>query len=56
MLKDVNPFVKDLLHICEIPDDELLQGKLILSCKERPLGSHERTYNASQLQHAIQVA
>ena len=45
MLKDVNPFVKDLLHICEIPDDELLQGKLILSCKERPIGSHERTYN-----------
>ena len=45
MLKEVNPFVKDLLHICEIPDEELSEGKLILSCKERPKGAHERTYN-----------
>ena len=48
MLKDVNPFVKDLLHICEIPEDELSKGKLVISCKERPTGSHERKYNVQQ--------
>ena len=48
MLKDVNPFVKDLLHICEIPEDELSNGKLVISCKERPTGSHERKYNVQQ--------
>ena len=46
MLKDVNPFVKDLLHICEIPEEELSNGRLVISCKERPTGSHERQYNA----------
>ena len=48
MLKDVNPYVKDVLHICEIPDAELAEGKLIVSCKERPKGTHERKYNIQQ--------
>ena len=48
MLKDVNPYVKDILHICEIPDADLAEGKLIISCKERPIGSHERKYNVQQ--------
>ena len=48
MLKDINPYVKDILHICEIPDQELSVGKLIISCKERPKGSHERQYNLQQ--------
>ena len=48
LLKGINPFVKDLLHICEIPDEEIKEGKLILSCDQRPKGSHERTYNLQQ--------
>ena len=48
MLTECNPFVKDLMHICEIPDDELKEGKLIISCKERPKGAHERKYNIQQ--------
>ena len=34
LLKEVNPFVKDLLHICEIPDGDLQDGKIIISCKK----------------------
>jgi hypothetical protein len=48
LLKEINPFVKDLLHICEIPDEEIVEGKLIISCEKRPTGSHERTYNLQQ--------
>ena len=42
VIQDINPFVKDLLHVCEIPDKELRDGKLIISCKDRPKGTHER--------------
>ena len=55
MLKTVNPFVKDVLHICEIPDQELSEGKLILSCKERPKGAHARQYNLPQSLSEVSV-
>ena len=45
LMTEVNPYVKDFLHICEIPDDDVKDGKLVTSCKERPQGAHERTYN-----------
>ena len=48
LINDVNPFVKDLLHVYEIPDSELIDGKLIISCKERPKDAHPRTYNTQQ--------
>ena len=35
LLKEVNPFVNDLLHICEIPDSDLQDGKIIISCKKK---------------------
>ena len=45
LMKEVNPYVKDFIHICEIPDEDLKEGKLVISCKNRPKGAHERTYN-----------
>ena len=45
LMKEVNPYVKDFMHICEIPDADIKEGKLVISCKERPQGSHERNYN-----------
>ena len=45
VMKQVNPYVKDFMHICEIPEEDIKEGKLGLSCKERPKGSHARTYN-----------
>ena len=55
MLKNDNPFVKDLLHICEIPEDQLADGKLVISCKERPKGTHERQYNVQQSLSEVSV-
>ena len=45
LMKETNPYVKDFIHICEIPEEDIRQGKLVISCKERPKGAHERTYN-----------
>ena len=45
LMAEVNPYVKDFKHICEIPDDEIKGGKIVISCKDRPNGAHERTYN-----------
>ena len=48
LLMEVNSYVKDFLHICEIPDEEISEGKLVISCKARPDGKHARRYNAQQ--------
>ena len=48
LMKEVNPFVKDLLHICEIPEEDIKDGKLIISCDQRPKGAHERIHNVQQ--------
>ena len=48
LLMEINPFVKDFLHVCEIPEDEIKEGKLVISCKERPDGEHQRRYNIQQ--------
>ena len=47
ILREINPFVKDFLHICEIPDDDLKHGKIVLTCKKAdlPKDAHERRYN-----------
>ena len=55
MLKECNPFVKDIMHICELPDEEFVEGKLIISCKERPRGEHERKYNIQQSLSEVSV-
>jgi hypothetical protein len=57
ILKTINPFVKDLLHVCEIPDDELRDGTIIISCKkeDRPKDSHDRRYNLQQTLSEVSV-
>ena len=45
LLTEINPFVKDFIHVCEIPEDEIKEGKLVISCKVRPEAEHERRYN-----------
>ena len=45
LMAEINPYVKDFQHICEIPDEEITEGKLVISCKARPQGAHERRYN-----------
>ena len=45
VLSEVNPYVKDFQHICEIPEEEIQDGILVISCKALPKEAHERTYN-----------
>ena len=44
-LHQCNPFIKDFKQIMEMPVEELTDGKIIISAKERPKGEHERRYN-----------
>ena len=55
LMFEVNPYVKDFLHIAEIPDDDLKEGKLVISCKARPDGEHERRYNKQQSLSEVSV-
>ena len=40
-----NPFIKDFKQIMEIGDEQLPQGKIVISAKSRPTGEHARRYN-----------
>ena len=55
LMMEVNPFVKDFLHICEIPDEEIKEVKVIISCKARPAGEHDRRYNVQQSLSEVSV-
>ena len=55
LMHEVNPFVKDFLHVCELPDEEIKEGKLVISCKSRPDGAHERRYNEQQSLSEVSV-
>ena len=44
-LHNHNPFVRDFKQIMEIGEDQLGQGKIVISAKARPVGEHERRYN-----------
>ena len=55
LMMEVNPFVKDFLHIAEIPDEDIKEGKLVISCRARPNGEHERRYNEQQSLSEVSV-
>ena len=55
LMADVNPFVKDFKHICEIPVEEIKEGKLVIICKDKPKEAHERTYNLQQCFSEVSV-
>ena len=44
-IKETNPYARDFKMISEIPQDDLTEGKVVLSVKARPQGEHERRYN-----------
>ena len=48
-----NHYIKDLLMIMEIPDDELAQGKIIISAKAKPKEDHARRYNLPTSLHEV---
>ena len=55
LLTEVNPYVKDFQHIFEIPEEDIKDGKLVISCKQRPEGAHERRYNVQQSLSEVSV-
>ena len=44
VLHQVNPFVKDFKQIIELPDEEISEGKIVISAKT-PIDEHPRRYN-----------
>ena len=45
VLHQVNPFVRDFKQIVDLPDQEIAQGKIVISAKT-PINEHPRRYNA----------
>ena len=44
-LHKFNPYIHDFKQIIDIDDEQLGQGKIVISAKSRPTGEHERRYN-----------
>ena len=44
-LHKFNPFICDFKQIMDIDDDQLGQGKIVISAKSRPTGEQQRCYN-----------
>ena len=40
LIKEVNPYVRDFQMICETPEEELLEGQLIIRAKAEPADAH----------------
>ena len=47
LMMEVNPFVKDYIHVCEIPEEEIMDGKIVISCRA-PNNEHARRYNLQE--------
>ena len=44
-LHDVNPFIKDFMQILEIPEEEMANGKIVISARKPTVQDHSRRYN-----------
>ena len=45
MIHEVNPFVRDFKQIIEMPENEVAEGKIVITAKT-PVNEHARRYNA----------
>ena len=48
VIHEQNPFVADFKQILEIPEEELQNGKIVISADARPAEGHARVYNAQE--------
>ena len=55
LLKEMNPYVRDFKMICEIPEEELQEGQLVISAKARPPDEHERRYNLPEVLTEVSI-
>ena len=44
-LKAHNPFARSFIQVVEYPEEQLADGRLVISAKRRPAGEHARRYN-----------
>ena len=44
-LKAHNPFAKSFIQVVEYPEEQMADGRLVISAKRRPAGEHVRRYN-----------
>ena len=44
-LHNFNPYIQDFKQIMEISEEQLGQGRIVISARARPTGQHERRYN-----------
>ena len=44
-LHNFKPYIQDFKQIMEIGEEQLGQGKIVISASARPTGQHERRYN-----------
>ena len=44
-LKNNNPFARSFIQVVEFPEEQLAEGRLVISAKRRPAGEHARRYN-----------
>ena len=55
VIHETNPFVQDFKQVLEIPEEELQDGKIIISADARPAGGHARVYNAQENLHELRI-
>lgn len=48
-LKDCNPYIRNFIQICEIPNEELSNATFLISENERPGDAHSKTYTSHNL-------
>ena len=54
-LVEVNPFIRDFRQIMELGDEELAQGKIIISPNQRPRNQHPRRYNRASSFNEVSI-
>ena len=44
-MRENNPFARSFIQVMEIPEDQQVDGKLVITAQRRPEAEHERRYN-----------
>ena len=55
VIHEVNPFVKDFKQIAELSEDDIGEGKIVISSKEKPANEHPRRYNEHNSLHEVSI-
>ena len=48
-LRDNNPYIRDFLQICQIPEEEVQDAAFVITEKQKPQNAGARTYTAHNL-------